>query len=706
MKTGKQFWSRVFSSNKIPIILQSEEAECGLVCLCMIANYYGNKATITELRRKHYVSSKGVTLKSLMTIADNLNLQSRALRIELEDLTKIQTPCILHWNLNHFVVLSNVDGKYIEIHDPNYGKVKLPYSKASKFFTGIVLELLPNTKFEKQHIVYRAKLSDMWPKIKGLPAFIIQLIILAIAIQILAIISPMMSQIIMDDSITRQDLSLLDAIIIGMGIVSIFQIIISLLQNFLGLYLGTQLSLQMKSNLLRHSLNLPLEWFERRNIGDILSRFGSLEPVQKFITEVPVTLALNIIMTIISFIMMAIYSFKLNIIVVVTVLLPLIIRLIFFPFVKRKTDEGLSLQAQANTNFIETIRGARTFKLFSKEKERAEIWLNHQISATNNNVILSKLGFWGKAGLASIISMQTIALWFLGAKQIINGDITLGMFIAFMSYATLFTNAVKGIMEDLFQWKTVGLHLERLADIIYEDFEKGIETPIDDRKVLQGNLSVKNLSFRYATHEPFILQEVNISINKGEFIAIVGSSGGGKTTFMKLLVGLLAPTDGEIMVNGIHINGFGIRNYRKQIGAVLQDDRLFQGTIIDNVSFFDDNINILKVEEALRQACVYDEILNMPMGLQTLVGDMGSTLSGGQAQRVLIARALCRGPKILFLDEGTANLDQEIERKLVANLRNLKITRISIAHREAAIEGADRIFKVENGTIEEIIKPT
>lgn len=700
--TPKQLWEKLFNSNGLRMILQSEAAECGLSCLCMIASYHGQNRTLSELRRLFSVSMKGTNLKSIMEMADSLGLSARPLRLEIEELSQLKTPCILHWDLQHFVVLVKVTKKYIEINDPARGKRKLSFQQIDKSFTGVALELIPTPAFKKKEHIERVKLTDMWTSMRGLSTFLWQLGGLALVVQAFAIVSPMLNQLIMDDAIVKGDLDLLSTIGIGMILLMLIQTAMGLIQGFVGLYLGTQLSFQMQSNLLRHALRLPVSWFEKRHIGDVMSRFGSLGPVQGFITGVPIGFALNIIMCIAGGIMMFLYSPMLSLAVIGSLVIPFVVRAITFPYIRRKTDEGISLGAQASTVFMETLRGARTFKLFGKEQERVTQWQNDQIAATNNSVELAKFGLWGGAGMGIVTGLQGVAIWYLGAKEVITGVMSLGMLMAFQSYAGQFSSSLKGIIGVFFQWKTLELHLERLADIIHQDLEPGCDEPINSARIVNGDIGVKNLSFRYATHEPFVFENVNIDIKSGEFIAIIGQSGGGKTTLLKNLVGLLQPTDGEIIIEGISMNGFGIRNFRQQIAVVMQDDRLFQGTIIDNVSFFDNETDISRVEEALKLACVYEEIMKMPMGLETLVGDLGSTLSGGQGQRVLIARALYRNPKILFLDEGTAHLDPDTERKIAHNLRNLKITRISVAHREVAIEGANRIFKVENKALIQI----
>jgi ATP-binding cassette subfamily B protein RaxB len=688
------------------MILQAEAAECGLACLAMVAAAHGQRHTLSDLRRKFSASLKGTTLKSVMDMADGLGMVGRPLRLEVDELVSLKPPCVLHWNLAHYVVLKKAwngpGGVWAIIHDPARGVRKVAPAEIGRSFTGVALELTPTPAFTKKKHIERVRLTDMWSTLKGLKGPVIQLFMLALVVQVIGVFSPMLNQLIIDDAISKGDMDLLTTIGMGMVILLLIQTGIGLLQGFVGMYLGTQLSFQMQSNLLRHALRLPVAWFEKRHIGDIMSRFGSLGPVQGFLTSVPIGATLNVIMLVVGGTMAVLYSPLLFGCVIATMLIPLIVQAVTFPWVRRKTDEGISLGAVASTTFMETLRGARTFKLFGKERERVSQWQNDTAASVNNSVTMQRVGLWGGAGLGIVTGLQGVAVWWLGAKQVIDGTMSLGMLMAFQSYAGQFSGALSGLIGLYFQWKTLELHLERLADVVHEDPEVGVDEPIQEGRLFEGRIGADKLSFRYATHEPLVFKDASFSIDPGQFVAIIGPSGGGKTTLMKVLLGLLDPTEGEVKVEGVGLKNFGVRTFRHRIGAVLQDDRLLAGTIADNVSFFDADLDMAKVEECLAKACVLDDILKMPMGTMTLVGDLGSTLSGGQQQRVLLARALYREPTILFLDEGTANLDPETEARVSETLRGLSCTRVFVAHREAAIAGADRTLLVAGGTVTEL----
>jgi ATP-binding cassette, subfamily B, bacterial CvaB/MchF/RaxB len=697
---------RLFHADKLPMILQAEAAECGLACLAMVAAANGQRHSLSDLRRKFSASLKGTTLKSVMDMADGLGMVGRPLRLEIEELVSLKPPCIIHWNLAHYVVLKKAwkgaGGVWAIIHDPARGVRKVAPSEINRAFTGVALELTPTPAFVRKKHVERVKLSDLWSHMAGLKLPVIQLFALALVMQVFGVFSPMLNQMIIDDAINKGDMDLLSTIGMGMIILMLIQTGIGLIQGFVGMYLGTQLSFQMQSNLLRHALRLPVSWFEKRHIGDIMSRFSSLGPVQGFLTSVPIGATLNVLMLLVGGTMAVLYSPLLFGCVVASLAIPLIVQAVTFPWVRRKTDEGISLGAVASTTFMETLRGARTFKLFGKERDRVSQWQNDTAASINNSVTMQRVGLWGGAGMGIITGLQGVAVWWLGAKQVIDGTLSLGMLMAFQSYAGQFSGALKGLIGLYFQWKTLELHLERLADIVHEDIESGVDVPIQEGRLFDGRVGADKLAFRYATHEPLVFKDVNFEIEAGQFLAIIGPSGGGKTTLMKLLLGLLEPTEGEVKVEGVGLKNFGLRTFRHRIAAVMQDDRLFAGTIADNVSFFDADVDMAKVERALADAHVLTDIMAMPMGTMTLVGDLGSTLSGGQQQRVLLARALYREPTVLFLDEGTANLDPETERKVAETLRSLTCTRIFVAHREAATEGADRLLLVAGGTVREV----
>ena len=696
---------RAFRGEQLPVLLQSEAAECGLTCLAMIANYHGYATTLSELRRRFSTSLKGATLKSLMDVSDAMGFSPRPVRLEVDELADLKTPAILHWDLKHFVVLKKVSARAIRIHDPALGERSIPIENVGRHFTGVALELLPTPSFELKPSAERVRLGDLFSRSRGLTPTVVQLFVLAVVLQAFGLLSPILNQTIIDDVLGRGDIELLTTIAAGMGILLVINIAVTRLRDYIALYMNTQLSYQMQSNLLRHVLKLPVSWFEKRHVGDIISRFNSLGPAQSAITDALPSILLDVIMGIFGLGMMVLYAPLLSGLEVATIVVFFVFRLVTFPYFRRRSVEGLHLNAKVQSTFMETMRGARTFKAFGRERERITVWQNEQAAVINNSVRVARFNLWGGVGTGILSGVQQIIGWYIGAKMVVEGQLTIGMLMAYQSYTAQFTGAANRLVGQFFTLQTLGIHLERLSEIVHAEPEPSNDVSAFNAIELSGRVDLKGMSFRYAEQEPWILRNVNLRINAGEFVCLVGPSGQGKTTLMKLLLGFYELTEGDIMIDCLPLKKLGIGKYRDSIGVVLQDDQLFAGTIADNIAFFDPDMDMERVEQAAKDAQVHVDIMRLPMGYMSLVGDMGSILSGGQRQRMFLARALYRKPKMLFLDEGTANLDPESERRVMETLNLLPITRIVIAHREAAIAGADRVIVVRDGQLIETVSP-
>lgn len=683
--------------------LQSEAAECGLACLAMVAAAHGRRETLSDLRRRFPISLGGSSLKSLIAIADGLGFTARAVRCELDELKQLETPAILHWSLDHYVVLRRVGRNHALIADPAHGERKLQLSEVSKHFTGVALELTPAPHFEKKATVERVRLSDLWSRLSGFKPFLSQMFLLTLLFQAVGLITPLASQFVIDDVIGRGDRDLLIAIAVGFGALVLTQTAISTLRGFIQLHAGQRPSIQLSGNLLKHLLRLPTDFFERRHVGDVLSRFGSLGPAQSFLTGGLVGIVLDAVMVIPVAVVMVAYSPILSGLVLVNLVVIFAVRTAAFPTTRRLAEENLNLGAKTDSVYLETVRGARAVKIAGREAERHGLWQNALAEQQNAAFREGAFGLLGGSGLGVWIGLHGIAMLYFGALQVMEGNMTLGMFFAFQAYAGQFSGRVTSLIGAFFTFRMLGLHLERLSDIIHADPERGLDGPVLLSKPLAGGIEARNLRFRYGQYDPWVLDGATFKVEPGEAVAIVGPSGGGKSTLLKLLIGIYEPTEGQILIDGHPLRALGLRGVRDRLGVVMQDDELLSGTIADNVGFFDAHIDMARVEAACRQAHVHDDIMLTPMGYHSLVGDMGSILSGGQKQRLLLARALYKQPSILVMDEGTANLDPGLERRVMASLSELKITRVMVAHRDAAVRGADRVLRVERGVVTEIV---
>jgi len=684
-------------------VLQTEAAECGLACLAMMVNYYGHRIDINTLRQKYPISLKGTNLQNLIVTADKLQLSSRPLRLEIDELKQLKLPCIIHWNMNHFVVLKKVSHNEMIIIDPAIGEKKYKKKQLAKHFTGVVLELLPSKTFIKKNEEKQLKLSALWDRIIGLKRMLTQIFILSLLLQLFVIVSPFYMQLVVDEVLISHDLDLLSILAIGFCLMVLFNIAVSALRSIMVMLLSTQINIQISNNLFRHLIRLPLDWFEKRHIGDVISRFSSLDQVKQILTTGLIEAVIDGIMIIGTLLMMYLYSPLLAWIVIISVLAYGLFRLALYRPLRQLNEENIITNAKEDSNFIETIRAVQTVKIFNKEIQRQLLWQNLYADALNASIRLTKLNIAYTSFNGLLFGLENILVIYLAASHVIDGVMSVGMLYAFMAYKGQFTAKASALIEKMIQFKMLSLHLTRIGDIVLTETESDTSpTPISTQLAsLSGSMELNNISFRYTRSEAKIINDLTIKITAGQSIAIIGPSGCGKSTLMKIMLGLLKPESGKISIDGFDIVRLGNQNYRRQIAAVMQDDQLFSGTIADNICFFDPEFSQSSIEACAKLAAIDNDIMAMPMAYNSLIGDMGNTLSGGQKQRLLLARALYKKPKILFLDEATSHLDCALENHVNETIKFLKMTRIIIAHRQETIDSADRVIKLENGKLVE-----
>ncbi|MBI3731616.1 MAG: peptidase domain-containing ABC transporter [Burkholderiales bacterium] len=687
-------------------ILQTESSECGLACLAMVASHFGYHSDLADLRRQFSISLKGATLAQLMRHASAMQLNSRPLRLELDELDQLVLPCILHWNLNHFVVLKAVRkdwrGKQtLILLDPAVGERRVTVEEASKHFTGVALELAPNPSFKPKDEKKQVALRDLTGHIVGLRPAIVKVLALALALEIFAICSPLFNQFVIDEVIVSGDKELLVVLVFGFVLLMITQNAIGLARSWFLMRWSMDISLQWSARVFAHLVRLPVSYFEKRHLGDVVSRFGSIGAIQGTLTSMFVESALDGLMAVLALVMMLVYSMKLSMLVLAAVVLYAGLRWAFYQPFREASQERLILSSKESSHFLETMRAVTPLKLFGRETERLSRWQNLKIDVQNRDIKTQKLSIIFKVSNTLIFGIQGLALFYIGAGQVMQNTLTVGMLMAFSSYAGTFTGRISSLIDVFISYRMLSLHSERLADIVLEEAEAetAIETDISRIKAV---ITLKNIKFRYAEGEPWVLKDINLTIPAGQSIALVGPSGCGKTTLCKIILGLLKPTEGEVLIDDIPITQLGIKTYRQLVGTVMQEDVLLAGSIMDNIAFFDSHCDQQRVEECARLAAIHEEISKMPMGYQTLVGDMGSSLSGGQKQRVLLARALYKQPKVLALDEATSHLDVNNEHKVNQALGNLQLTRIMVAHRPETINAAERVVSIQDGAVVEV----
>ncbi|MEW6704358.1 MAG: peptidase domain-containing ABC transporter [Pseudomonadota bacterium] len=692
-------------------ILQSEGSECGLACLAMVASAHGQYHDMAELRRRFPLSLKGSNLQQLIAHAATLGFSCRPLRLELEELRDLQTPCILHWELNHFVVLKKVinAGRSLLILDPAVGERRLSSAEVSRSFTGVALELCPNADFKPQAEPPRVSLSALTGKVFGVRKALLQIFLLAAVLELFAIVAPLLNQLVVDDVLTSGDTDLLAVLVMGFGLLLIVQTAVGLARSWMVMVLGQTLGLQWSGNVFAHLVRLPVAFFEKRHLGDITSRFGAVGAIQNTLTTAVIEAVLDGVMTLAALAMMVVYAPLLSLVTIAAVAAYGVLRWAFYRPFREAAAERLVIGARENSHFLETLRAITPLKLFGREEDRRARWQNLVVDVQNRDIRTSRMSIVFATANTFVFGLENLVVLWLGAGQIVAAQkgagtaMTVGMLFAYLSYKGQFTGRVSALIDYAVQLKMLGLHAERLADIALTPPERD-EVPASDLLHLPPSLELRNVSFRYAEGEPWILRNTNLRIEAGESVAVTGPSGSGKTTLLKLALGLLEPSEGEVRFGNMPVRQLGIQNFRQQVGTVMQEDALLTGSIADNIAFFDARPDLQRIEGCARIAQLHDDVCRMPMGYQTLVGDLGSGLSGGQKQRLLLARALYKQPRVLVLDEATSHLDLQNERAVAAELSRMVLTRLIIAHRPETIAGAQRVVQVRDGTVTEVAR--
>ena len=698
-----------FSSIKsIPLILQAEIAECGLASMAMVASFYGHQLDMPAMRKRFSANLKGMNLQQLIDVGDSLGLASRALQCPIDEAHKLATPCILHWDMNHFVVLTKVSGNVkakggkstFSINDPAVGKRTLTFDEFGKHFTGICLELTPTSQFEVKQEKARMKFTQLWSSMSGLKSGLVKLVALSLVLQLFALMSPYYMQWVVDEVLVSFDEPLLTVLAMGFGLIVIISTVTNAVRSWLILRLSSVLNMQMGVNLLRHLLRLPMNYFESRHVGDIVSRFGSLAQIRERITTGFVETLVDGVMSITVLIMMALYSLKLTAIVLGAITLYTIVRLVLYRPLHQATEEMIQNSAKEQSSFLENIRGMQTIKLFGNESQRQGIWQNRYAEVINSEIRLGRLNISFESFNKLLFGLENVFVIYFAAQMVMVNSLTVGIVLAFIAYKQQLTQRFANLIEQIIQFKMMRLHLDRISDIALTNQEANREGSVQIKNgSSKGALTLENISFAYSDEDAAILNKVNLSLNAGDYIAITGPSGAGKTTLMKIMLGLLQPTSGKVLLDGKDITHLGLKNYRKQISAVMQDDTLLAGSIADNISFFDPQPDFAKIEQCAQLASIHNDIGKMTMGYNSLVGDMGSNLSGGQIQRILLARALYQSPSILYMDEATSHLDTDNEAKISEQIQHLSMTRIMIAHRKETINMANKVYQLFNGNL-------
>lgn len=696
---------RIFPANfggrkRIRPVRQTEAAECGLASLVMIANWHGHDVDLNSLRQRFGVSARGISLRQLMQTADAMQLLTRPLKMDLPGLALLHLPAILHWDMNHFVVVEQVATGRAYIVDPAGTARWYDFEELGKHFSGVALELRPSHDFQPVRTRRTLRFRDLWSGLEGAPRALAQTVILSIVMQVFVLATPYYLRIAVDRAVPTQDHGLLVTLALAFAALALIGACAALLRKFVLLSAGAALSFGMTSNLARRLFRLPIAWFEKRKVGDVLTKFQSVLPIQRFLIESAPLALIDGVLSLLTLTMMLLTAPALALVTAIGLMTYCGIRLGLLHAEKQREAEYVKALAKEQGALIETLRGMVTLRLAGRETMRHAYWQNRLTEALGARYLHERVKAWHETARLLIPAVELVIIVFLAMRGVLAGTLSLGALFAYLAYRQQFVLAGQSLLDEGVKLQLLELHLDQLADIAQTEEDRGFVEPFTQPR-FDGRIALRNVHFAYGRHDPLVLAGVDLTVEPGDFIAITGPSGGGKSTLAKILLGLIDPVEGQVLIDGRPLAQYGRRAFRQHVSAVLQDDVLYAGTIADNVASFDE-VDMDRLTQCLRDAAILDDIEAMPMRHQTLVGDMGSTLSGGQRQRILLARALYRQPKLLLMDEGTAHLDLDHEAQVNQAISALGMTRIVIAHRPETIAAAHRVLCLEQGKLRNI----
>lgn len=690
---------------RTPVVRQAEAAECGLACLAMIYGHYENEIDIRTLRREFLaidrVGGQGTSLKSLASCASQLGFVHRALRAEPVQMQSVRLPAILHWDMNHFVVLVKTRGRGCVLHDPADGRCEMGWSEFAKHFTGVVLEIWPGGTLRKLATpAMGLNLRELWQLVRGNGSGLGRVVVLSVVLQLLLLAGPWQVQWSLDKALLTGDVNLLFVLAMGFTVLLVLRALTHWLRGSLVIRVGHAMAFQLSSRLLSHLMALPVTWFAKRHTGDVLSRFSSLAPVRELFTQGAATLLVDSLMIVLSLLAMTIYSWTLMLIVVSLNAVYCVIYVALIGRVKRLSMSVVVAEAKEQAHLLESTRSVQSVKVYGQESRRLTDWQSLHANMLGHSMALQRTQLWvGTVGLLCAGAELTLVVYW-GAHIVLEQVLTVGMLFAFLSYRGHFSERLQSAIGQLVSIRTLRVHLQRLADIWRETPEDSDSTAIGSADAEIEKIGLTNVRYRYAEPMPWLLMDVNFTIAPGEFVAVIGESGCGKSTLLKLLMGLLPATHGDVRIGPLAFSPSTAARLRGSMGCVLQDqeNELFAASLADNVTLFDapDQQRLMAVLVAVGLA---ETLSRLPMGLATHLGDMASGLSGGQVQRLLLARALYRQPRYLFLDEPTANLDEPSRRLIVNLIAGLGCTRVVVTHDLEFARTADRIFELRDGCL-------
>ncbi|MBU3107030.1 peptidase domain-containing ABC transporter [Clostridium gasigenes] len=692
---------------KVPYVAQMIQTECGLCCCAMILQYYKRNETLLDLREYLEVGRDGLSMRQLQELLKDRKMDSKMYKVNLSQLKGVQLPVIAHWNNEHFIIIEKIKGNNITIVDPANGRKKVCESEFVLKFSNYILTAYPTNEFTQckrtrknpWRYVLNILLEKKWLM---LIALIISIISYSIMLKI-----PQIVQEIIDNTTISQNALWLDKYLSIIGVIALIYLSIVITRGVAFLFLNISTSKGLVGNTFKHLLDLPFKFFDVRTSGDLMYRLGSLNGLRELLTSQLIGGIVDLGALVFILYYMINKSPELTVISVIIFFANIIFMITTRNPIAESINEEITQQSISQSLQVEALYSISTIKMGAIEEQIFDTWnksFDKVLDKYKKRSIIQNLYNSINSTFQTIgpIIVLVVGIFFYFEKQL-----TIGEVIAFQTLSANFFGLSTSLFGVYTQYILATSYLERVSDIWEQVPEERPKNPINHE--LMGKVELKNISFAYTSHSEKVIKDVNLSIEKGQKVAIVGASGSGKSTLSKIIVGLYSPTNGQVVYDDISLKDLDRKEICKQMGIVPQDIMLFNKTILDNITNGNEEYDIKEVEKVCRIAQIHNEIASMPMGYKTVISEMGLNLSGGQRQRIALAKALLSSPKIIILDEATSSLDVINESKISNYLKQEGCTRIVIAHRLSTIIDSDMIFVmndgeiIENGIHEELI---
>lgn len=681
--------------------LQTQEAECGLMCLAAAAESLGRNISAVEARQWFSGSARGTSIASLCETSKALGLIPTAVACAADEINGLAFPAILHWGNKHFcLALSRRGSRYI-VFNPAKGIEKLTLTEVAENFSGAAVQLALDLS-APLHKKHGGMARFLWTFARQARVQIAVLLGLSFVLQLAALAAPLLSQVAINLGAIEGNLAAISMVAGSLVAVYVTNFTVEAWRSRINHSIASHLSESASRQLFRHMLYLPTEWFERRRVADAVSRFESVEPIRAAVSSGLATLIVDGSLGLVVAVGLLLISPTLGAAVVATVAAAALAKAAFGSKLASETALAAASRTHEHAKRWETFRAIATVKLAAAESAQERVWaekMDKYLLHVERSQRITTL----QQSVASLISSAGgVLVLYYGALMVAHGRLSIGALFAFVMYRRYLSDKIGAAVDQINNLWSLRYHVDRITEVFQAPKEKRWNDLRETGDyVMAGTIELRQVSFRHSSSEPPLLRNIDVKFNGGEMVFISGPSGAGKTTLLRLVAGIAAPTAGTIALDAVSLSNFSPYQLRGAVAAVLQDDELFAGTIFENVTMFDSDPQLDSVIAALQSAELWADVKEMPLGLHTPVGESGRLISAGQRQRILIARAFYRDPKIFILDEATANLDPQIEERVMARLKAHPATKLVVSHNSRLSHMADRTFVLDRRGLRE-----